>query len=484
MVRHEGFPKLIQGGMGVGVSDWKLARAVSQLGQLGVVSGTALDTVFARRLQLGDPGGHMRRAIAQFPYPAIATRVLDRYYIEGGKEATTPFKSPTMFRIRTQPQLEELTVLANFVEVFLAKEGHAGKVGLNLMEKVQLPTLPSLYGAMLAGVDAVLMGAGIPRHIPGMLDRLANGERAELPITVQGNGEPVVKVFDPSSFLSAIAPHLKRPLFLAIVSSATLASMLVTKSNGRVDGFVIEAATAGGHNAPPRGPKVLSERGEPVYGVRDEVNLEEFRALGLPFYLAGSRGTAEKLHNALEEGAAGVQVGTAFALSDESGLTPEIKHAALEKLLTTDLEVFTDPQASPTGFPFKVVQLEGTIASPELYSARERICDLGYLRTPFYTSDGRIEYRCPAEPVEDYVRKGGDRSETAGRKCVCNGLVASIGLGQYREGQEIEKPLLTLGDDVESIKEYVPPEHTSYSVKHVVAGLVLPHEESILSIEE
>jgi nitronate monooxygenase len=37
------FPKIIQGGMGVGVSNWRLAQAVSKLGQLGVVSGTALD---------------------------------------------------------------------------------------------------------------------------------------------------------------------------------------------------------------------------------------------------------------------------------------------------------------------------------------------------------------------------------------------------------------------------------------------------------
>ena len=49
-------------------------------------------------------------------------------------------------------------------------------VGINLLTKIQAPTLPSLYGAMLAGVDAVLMGAGIPREIPKVLDRLAGNE--------------------------------------------------------------------------------------------------------------------------------------------------------------------------------------------------------------------------------------------------------------------------------------------------------------------
>lgn len=56
-----GNPLIIQGGMGVAVSDWRLARAVSILGELGVVSGTALAIVLSRRLQAGDPGGEMRR---------------------------------------------------------------------------------------------------------------------------------------------------------------------------------------------------------------------------------------------------------------------------------------------------------------------------------------------------------------------------------------------------------------------------------------
>lgn len=36
-------PTIIQGGIGAAVSNWRLAKAVSRLGQLGVVSGTALD---------------------------------------------------------------------------------------------------------------------------------------------------------------------------------------------------------------------------------------------------------------------------------------------------------------------------------------------------------------------------------------------------------------------------------------------------------
>ncbi len=89
-------PPIIQGGMGVGVSGWRLARAVSQCGQLGVLSGTALDLLLTRQLQLGDIDGNLRRALAAFPYPEIAARILERYFIPGGKAADAPFKTPPM----------------------------------------------------------------------------------------------------------------------------------------------------------------------------------------------------------------------------------------------------------------------------------------------------------------------------------------------------------------------------------------------------
>ena len=86
------YPKIIQGGMGAGVSDWRLANAVSRQGQLGVVSGTALEQIMARRLQDGDPGGHIRRALNQFPFPAMAERIRQSYYIAGGKQERAAYK--------------------------------------------------------------------------------------------------------------------------------------------------------------------------------------------------------------------------------------------------------------------------------------------------------------------------------------------------------------------------------------------------------
>lgn len=458
--------------MGIGVSGYALARAVAQLGQLGVVSGTSLDSVFARRLQLGDVGGHMRRAVECFPYPEIAERVWKRWFIAGGKAPDQGFGLIPLASPEPPSHLTELTVVANFAEVFLAKEGHAGVVGINLLEKIQLPTLPSLFGAMLAGVDYVLMGAGIPRAIPGILDDLAAGLAVKLRLDVTDAlpGEEFACTFDPGAFCGA-APTLKRPQFLAVIASATLAITLARKSTGRVDGFVVEGATAGGHNAPPRGAMELSESGEPIYGERDVPEIAKIKALGLPFWLAGSFGVPGRLAEALSLGAAGIQAGTAFAFCEESGIAPEWKERVLGQSRAGAVELFTDPVASPTGFPFKIVQAQGTISDPADYAARERICDLGYLRQTYRKPDSTLGYRCPGEPVENYVRKGGDMADTVGRKCLCNGLMATIGLAQV-QGADLEKPLLTAGNEVANVARFLAKGRDSYTAAEVVQTLL------------
>jgi nitronate monooxygenase len=470
---HERLPRIIQGGMGVAVSSWRLARAVSLRGQLGVVSGTGIETVVTRRLQLGDPGGHLRRAIEAFPARAAAERIWDRYYVEGGKAEGKPFKSKPIPALKMSSALLDLVVFSNFAEVFLAKADHPGLVGINLLEKVQLPNLASLFGAMLADVDAVLMGAGIPRSIPAVLDRFAAGEPAELRIDVAGAlpGEEFRARFDPKPYLRDGAGTLKRPMFLAIVSSSTLALTLARKSSGKVDGFVVEGPTAGGHNAPPRGALTLDAGGEPVYGQRDAPDLEQIAALGLPFWLGGSYGDAAKLQRAIELGAQGIQVGTAFAFCDESGMSPELKESVLRASLEGRIKVFTDPCASPTGFPFKVLQMHGTVSDPGVFADRERICDLGYLRQCYREADGTVGYRCPGEPLDDYLRKGGSEPETIGRKCVCNGLVSAVGFGQVRHG-ELEPSLVTAGDDAAQIHRFLQPGRASYSADDVLDSLL------------
>ena len=463
-----GLPPIIQGGMGVGVSGWRLARAVARQGQLGVVSGTALDLILTRQLQLGDIGGHLRRALAAFPCQDIATRILDKYFIPGGKAPDAPFRTPAMVSHDPSRETRELVVASGFTAIHLAKEGHEGVVGLNLLEKIQTPTLLALYGAMLAGVNVVLMGAGIPRQVPGILDALAAGQATEMRLDVAGGTDPVHIRIDPAQFG---APALARPVFLAIVSSSVLAENLRRKSSGRVDGFVVEGPVAGGHNAPPRGPMKLSAEGEPVYGERDVVDPAKFVEIGLPFWLAGGYGRAGKLREALALGAHGVQVGTAFAFCEESGFEPGLKKRVIEAMVAGELVVKTDALASPTGFPFKVAKLPGTIADPAVYQNRGRVCDLGVLRETYQKADGSTGFRCPAEPEGVYANKGGDPGKAEGRICLCNALCASAGIGQIRP-EGAEPPLVTIGDDWQAVLDCLPEGGTSYSAADVIARLL------------
>lgn len=463
-------PRLIQGGMGVGVSNWRLARAVSQAGHLGVISGTVIDTVMVRRLQDGDPGGHVRRALAHFPIPEIGEEMLRRFFIPGGRLPGAPYRLLPMYKQVVSRARQRVTVAAAFVETWLAREGHSNPVGMNLLTKVQLPNLPTLYGAMLAGVSTIIMGAGIPKEIPGALDALAEHKPAVLRFDVEGlpPGETEWIRFDPLEEIWHGHGHpegsLLRPAFYPVVSAVSLAMTLARKSNGRVDGFVVESPTAGGHNAPPRGELHLDDSGQPIYGERDEVDFSKMRDLGLPFWIAGGAGTPDGLSHALDVGAAGVQVGTVFAYCCDSGIETSLRLSVLDAVRKGDASVFTDPLASPTGFPFKLIK-----GVPELEQGRERLCDLGYLRTAHRLPNGRTVYRCPAEPEDQYVAKGGDIKDTVGRKCLCNGLTADIGQAQVT-ADGTEPPVLTSGDDLASVARLAA--NGDYSAEDVIEWIM------------
>jgi NAD(P)H-dependent flavin oxidoreductase YrpB (nitropropane dioxygenase family) len=465
-------PVVIQGGMGVAVSSWELARLVSQAGELGVVSGTALDVVIARRLQDGDVGGHVRRALGHFPVPAMAERMLSRYFIEGGRASGQPYHPVPKLGINTSVAGLELSIVSNFAEVWLAKEGHDGVVGINFLEKLQMATPSAAYGAMLAGVDYVLMGAGIPAEIPQLLNKLAVHEPCSLDLDVAGATIDYVVGLDPEALTGGGLAPLRRPVFLAIVSAHVLAAYLARDDTTRPDGFVVEGPRAGGHNAPARGRPVLDDDGQPVFGPRDDADLAKVAAVGLPFWLAGGYSTAAQVAQAKEAGAAGVQVGTLFALCEDSGLDPAIRDEMLSRLGAGKLVVRTDPLASPTGFPFKVATLPETMSEAEVYAARPRLCDLSYLRTPFERAPGDLGYRCPAEPVHMYLKKGGELADTVGRKCLCNGLTAGIGLGQDRRDGYSEVPIVTLGSDLDGVAQMLSEHPGGWTAAQAVDQLL------------
>lgn len=473
--RPWGSHRIVQGGMGVGVSGWRLARAVARTGQLGVVSGTAIDVVLARRLQEGDPGGEVRRALAAFPVPSVAAWILESYFVEGGIGPEQLYRPVPRHTLDSAQRLVELTVAAAFVEVWLAKQGHDGAVGINVLRKIELPLPATLYGAMLAGVDAVLVGAGSPAEIPALVRALARHDDVEIDVRVQGarSVDGLGRMpFRPRRVVGEGMGPLTVPRTVAIVASADLATALAGDPLTRPDGFVIEGPIAGGHNAPPRGARRVDELGQPVYDERDEVDLDAVLALGVPVWLAGAFGTPDRVQEALALGAAGVQVGTAFACSEDSGLQASLREQVRAQAAEGTLRVRSDWRASPTGFPFRVADVAGTLSDPAVLEARQPVCDLGVLRAAYRTEDGRVDFRCPAEPSGAYLRKGGREANREGRLCLCNGLFASAGLGQRRPGGVVEPALVTCGGDLSGVAELVARFGTRYAASDVVDYLL------------
>jgi NAD(P)H-dependent flavin oxidoreductase YrpB (nitropropane dioxygenase family) len=136
--------------------------------------------------------------------------------------------------------------------------------------------------------------------------------------------------------------------------------------------------------------------------------------------------------------------------------------------------VVTEPLASPTGYPFKILRTDETVSDPDRYEERPRLRDLGYLRTPYTDPNGKVGYRCVAEPVDDYVRNGGDLSDTVDRRCLCNALVSTIGLAQHRADGYVEPPLPTAGDDITGLTRFLPHGATTYSATDVIEHLLEP----------
>ena len=222
--------KIIQGGMGVGVSRHYLAQAVSCSGQLGVISATAPDILLIRGLQNGDSTGELRDALKEFPNQTIAERIVERFFIKGGKDSGENYRlngfptfekiSDTEFRLKNT-DLEDTLVAGAFVEVHRAKKGHTNPIGANFLNKIEFAQLPTLYGAMLAGIDVTLIGAGFPREIPEILTSFISGNVGKMSVSVSGipAGDRRYILFDPKRFNGT---GLKRPVFLGIVGNDPL----------------------------------------------------------------------------------------------------------------------------------------------------------------------------------------------------------------------------------------------------------------------
>lgn len=115
-----------------------------------------------------------------------------------------------------------------------------------------------------------------------------------------------------------------------------------------------------------------------------------------------------------------------------------------------------------------------------MFEARSRVCDLGVLQQWGLSRTGEdgtrtLMHRCPSGPVGVFVNRRGLERSTEQRRCLCNGLLACVGLGQVREhdGQHSEEPaIVTLGDHLDGARRLSRQGQARYWARDVVADIL------------
>ena len=337
---------IIQGGMGVGVSLSPLAGAVAQEGGVGIVSSAALDRVISKR---------------------------------NGKKCSA--------------------YEAAYEEISLSK-ANGGFAGINIMVALLQTYDATVEGAIDAGADFIISGAGLPMRLP----------------LIKNPGETA---------------------FIPIVSSPRALELICKKwerAGYRPDAVVLEGPLAGGHLGFKFDELYLeSNRLEnllpPVKEMADKYG-------GFPVIVAGGIYDHGDIVRFLKMGADGVQMGTRFLVARESSATDTYKQAVIDAR-KEDIVVAHNP-GSPSGLPFMVIKQSGMYQSA-LSRKRKPLCNKGYMLRP---DRNGVFNQCDC------------RLENSSSFCICNGLLSSAG---YNPDQE--EPLYTVGangyriDSLTTVKE-------------------------------
>jgi nitronate monooxygenase len=333
---------IIQGGMGVGVSLHPLAKAVAVEGGLGIISSACIDRLVSKRT---------------------------------GKKVNT------------------YEAVGQEISLSKAKNGFSG---INIMAALGRDFVDSVKGAIDAGADVIISGAGLPLNLP------------------------------------AIHPP-KDTALVPIVSSARALEIICKKWEKlgyRPDAVVLEGPLAGGH-----------------LGFRiDQVDLESNKLENLlppvkdmaikfgdfPVIVAGGIYTHADITSFMNKGADGVQMGTRFLATVESSATDAYKEAVVRSR-EEDIIVAHRP-GSPCGLPFRVIKQSPMYVSA-LSQRRKPKCDKGYVLMK--DAEGKFTV-CPAkEDNKDFF-------------CICNGLLSS---GGYNSNEE--EALYTVGSNASRVDKII-----------------------------
>lgn len=178
--------------------------------------------------------------------------------------------------------------------------------------------------------------------------------------------EALLKAKPPvASFIFGVPPkevfrELKQAQIRIMGTATTLEEALLLEEAG-VELLVASGMEAGGHRA-----SFLKTAEESLTGTFSLL-MQVVEKVKIPVIAAGGIADGYAIHRALKSGASGVQIGTAFLVTEESNASQEHKSRLLEKkLITTLTKVYTGRLARLLSNPFieEIERREDTIIAP------------------------------------------------------------------------------------------------------------------------
>ena len=398
--------------MGVAVSGWRLAREVSLAGHLGVVSGTAMDAVLARRLQDGDPGGHYRRALAHFPSPAMARAGARHLLRRGRPQRRHPLQAAAQADPAHRPRRPGARRRRQL------RRGVAGQGGPRRRRRHQLPREdPARHADRHPRRDArrrrlrahgrrhPARGAPAAARARGRRGRPHPGRRrrrhrcsgfVEVDPARPARRRPAAAAPGPTSSPSSRSTSSPRTCTATRRSAPTASSSSARRPAAtprRRAAGCSSTSTASRSTAPATRPTST-----------------KMAAIGLPFWMAGAYGTPEQVAAAVRGRArSACRSAPCSRCARESGITRRLARAGARPAAAGDLDGAQRPAGQPDRLPVQGGQPRGH-RQPRPRSTRPatRLCDLSYLRQPVRARQrhGRLPLRRRAGA---HVRQEGRR---------------------------------------------------------------------------
>lgn len=279
----------------------------------------------------------------------------------------------------------------------ILSQGHGG-IGVNIMVYLARDFDASVRGAVDAKADMIICGAGLPLQLPQVV-----GTTADI----------------------ALIP---------IVSSVRALRLICArwaKKGRRPDAVVVEGPLAGGHLGFAYEDLTRSEHQlDAIFPP-----IKEFAMTNgdFPVIVAGGIYTHQDICDWITRGADGVQMGTRFLVTEESGASLLYKQAVIE---CTPEEIIvchnrTCPPGSPSGMPFR------TLTNAPMYAFgkfRRPFCNRGYVLQK--DAEGSFSICAAKENSQQNF-------------CICNGLLSSAGYAKD------EQPLFTVGTNAHRVDRIV-----------------------------